>query len=223
MRQVFRVEVEAAEGCTKVGASGVHGCLDNHETALAELYRITVAEITDRDELEVGDRVDVSAFGVEQVIREVVTGYRVEGQSDIIVYARDELTRLPPKPTFRVERENDHLSFYRNDETDPINTVPMSDPVAIEAAIEHWSANYAGIDREELQKLVDKLVVIDKRELTEYSSCAAIRTARGWYCSLSNVPNAFAGNSPTAGLPVDKATGQGLWPKVKGPYDEQAE
>lgn len=164
------------------------------------------------DELKVGDPVKTNS-GNETTIKEIATGYRLKDGAVRFpdLYTADQLTRCPPNPEYRVERKNDclFLMWLPPDKTAwAVHTrVAMDDPGKIANRVEAWPRHY-GIDREEIQKLVDKPETIGKRYFYG-TGFLARRVATGWY-----VVSPFAREE---GVYVEKNIAQAMFPQIIGP------
>ncbi len=209
MKRVFRVEVERDDN--EVGDMLIYRCLVNHEDTLSRPCKVCVTEITDTepDELKVGDPVETSS-GYETTIEEIKTGYQLkDGSMKFIgLWSRDELTKLPLKPAYRVERRDDflYLMWLPPDKTawEVHTRVAMDDPEKIVGCVEAWPRHY-GIDRDELQKLVDEPREIGRYGLANHVVCIATRYAKGWQAVCR-------GRIQTEHL------AQAMFPKIIGPY-----
>ncbi len=130
------------------------------------------------DEFKVGDPVETSG-GCQTTIEEITTGYRLKDGSNKFagLWTRDEITKLPPEPTYRVERNKDRLELW--DDKGLRSDVPMANPELLLQAVATWPRVW-GIDADKLQKLADEPREIGRYGLSNHVVCIATRFAKGW-------------------------------------------
>jgi len=182
----------------------------------------TGCTLVDPDEFNVGDQV---TFGMNQhqaVIAETEL-YRLrhaDGKLGHNYWRRDELTKLPPEPSYRVERRDDQVQLLSA--TMLIDWVPMSDAAGVEAAIISWSKS-VGIDAVEARKLAAGPTVIASRRITTPVSIVAVRYINGWCAKINLGGITAASYVAETGVILTEAVGKAHFPTVNGPYLEKPE
>ena len=172
---------------TVTGAQGDYVTFRPDGACYTQSCNVNHCTLIDHEEVKVGDRVRLrTPGGGVATITDVVTGYQIalDGATcnTTTLWRDSHVEKIPPKPTFRVERKNDELRLYRNEEESPHIAVPMSDTSGVAKAIRLWPDQY-GIDADELRELANEAHAIGK--VTEGRIVAeAWRTASGWWAVL---------------------------------------
>ncbi len=222
MSQFFRLHVSRPDD----GQYSEEGIRSMILATVGGNYIVSATEITEPDELKVGDRVRVDI--PEPATVECIYAARADVRwPDGYKWGAVEVSRLiklPPIPTHRVEYEHDRLNLIRSESPESgaefvCDHIDMHDPVEVDNAIIHW-AEHDGIDADEVRKMSAEPKVIELRPLSKHTSCAAIRTATGWHARVSVFESSFQSGETTDGMPVNESDGRGLFPEVKGPYRE---
>jgi hypothetical protein len=213
--QKFYVAIE--QPGPAITAAAIHRCLLRGEMSSAS--NVTVTEIDESDELQVGDRVRTleghsgSISGVENLYC-VAYDDGIKGDP---CWHNHQLTKLPPKPTYTVDAKADTLRLLKDGNV--FETINMEDPEKVETAIESWSDRY-GIDADEVQELVAEPRKLDNYMAANNVIFNAVRHANGWQvkcCGLTLGQCSFLGDGHIQPEHIAKA----MFPKINGPYLEK--
>lgn len=171
----------------------------------------------DPDELKVGDR--IQRIRDADTIAEVVTAYRLkftDGGISTALWRRDELTKLPAEPTYRVEYKDDSLRLLRDGIE--IKRIAMShDPLIVLYHIDLWARD-TDIDTDEVRKTIAEPQELGEVVVMRFVTMVAIRHAIGWMVECRNAAPGMMENH-TAIVPYDVA--HAYFPTIDGRYLEK--
>ena len=175
-----------------------------------EVWGVPTEMVTpiDPDELKVGDRVKIVWGGQHKTITQVITGYRFEDSPKFAIYASDEFTKLPPKPTYTLDRHDDIL-FVMGAGNEAARSVPLDDGAHVEDTIVRW-ATKLGIDADKARELVAEERVLKPLTVGVFTFTATRQDCL-WVARVS---------LPTRGVShaLAEAEAKRLFPTVTGPY-----
>jgi len=185
----------------------------------------TGCTVVDSDELKVGDEVTFDGAGQAWIAE---TGrYRVRFGNGALSHAswrRDELTKVPAKPMYTVERTGDYLALMQ---TLPggkphldvqVDAIPREDPGNVASSIEGWGTLYGQAVADEARKLAAVRTVIDSHRLTPLVSIVAVRYATGWCAKINVDAITAASHVAETGAILTDAVGKAHFPTPNGPY-----
>ncbi len=133
------------------------------------------------DELQVGEEVETTG-GNLGVIESLLKRYHVKFRSGGFgTFSSDHLTRVPPKPTYRWEYQNDALGVY-GDKGVCFSIQMLRSPEAVEEFIESMNDRY-DLDADEARKLIAVPKLLGMKNVNG-CDCEAWRHATGWRASI---------------------------------------
>lgn len=175
--------------------------------------------LIDPGELKVGDPVSIPSGGSTTVCGvshpAVYHLSRPDGSPGARPFHRDELTKLPPKPTYRWVYRDDLMGVEGHGGL--ARSIRMDcGPEEVEKWIVQWAGEF-NLDADEARKLIAVPTVIATRTIGPSIACVAIRLATGWFVRIGEIQMGGNWTAEESRAIVSAEEAEMLFPKVAGP------